>query len=293
MWFIYALGSAIVYSFRAVFEKLALNKVNPDILGFSIRFYSLPFFLVPFFIDSDNYIPIKELNLEFWVSTFYIGLISYPLETLFYYKALQKDDISLVLPILSIYPVLTIVLAIFVLGEVPSLAGVLGVIVITFGIYMLKIKHISDGLLAPIVNLKNNKAVQYILIVVVLISIGTVVDKIAITNGNIYLYALYSHLLMTVPLFIFVLIRSRDKLIQIVRYYKYFGVIGLCIFLYTTLYLLAVKESYVGYASAVKSASVLISIAFGIILFKEKDIISKVVAGLIITVGLILMKIAG
>ena len=134
---------------------------------------------------------------------------------------------------------------------------------------------------------------HHVLIVVVLISIGTVVDKIAITNGNIYLYALYSHLLMTVPLFIFVLIRSRDKLIQIVRYYKYFGVIGLCIFLYTTLYLLAVKESYVGYASAVKSASVLISIAFGIILFKEKDIISKVVAGLIITVGLILMKIAG
>lgn len=293
MWFLYALGSAVVYSFRAVFEKFALNNVNPDILGFSIRLYSLPFFLIPFFIDSGNYIPISELNLEFWASTFYIGLISYPLETLFYYKALQKDDISLILPILSIYPVLTIVLAIFVLGEVPSLVGVIGVIVITFGIYMLKIKHISDGLLAPIINLKNNKAVQYILIVVVLISIGTVIDKIAITNGNLYLYGLYSHLLMTIPLFIFAFIRSRDKLFQIVRYYKYFVVIGFCIFLYTTLYLLAVKESYVGYASAVKSASVLISIAFGILIFKEKDIIPKIIGGLIITVGLILMKVAG
>jgi len=127
MWFLLAISSAVIYSLRGVIEKITLKKIDKNILGLSIRLYSIPFFALPFLFNPDLFIRPTDLNTEFWILVCYIGLLSYPLETVFYFKAMQKEDISLVMPILSIHPVITLVLALVILNEVPDLLGVTGV----------------------------------------------------------------------------------------------------------------------------------------------------------------------
>ncbi len=292
MWFLFAIASAIIYSLRGVIEKFILKKIDKNILGLSIRLYSIPFFALPFLFDPDLFISPADLSTEFWVLVCYIGLISYPLETVFYFKAMQKEDISLVMPILSIHPVITLGLALVVLNEVPNLLGATGVIVTTFGIYMLKIKHIHQGFFTPIIQLKNNLAVRYMLITATLISIGTVIDKIAISTANVYMYAFVSHVLMSLSLLTIAILKSKQNLHQVFKYYKEYFLIGFIIFAYTTLYLLALRDAFVGYVSAVKSASVLLTIVFGVILFKEKDLLPRIISGIVITAGLIIIKLA-
>lgn len=290
MWFYFAILSAIIYSFKGILEKSVLRRSNRHITGFAVRLYALPFLLIPLIVHPKLVVPIDQLDKSFWVSVLYISLISYPIETIFYLKAVKKEEVSLILPILSVAPILTMLFALIILKEVPSVVGIGGMAIATFGIYALKIQHAGQGILKPITHLKNNIAVRYMFIVMVFISMGSVVDKIAMSNTNPFFYAFVSHLLMTIPLFIIALVKAKGHLKEIFSHAGGFAIISLVIVCYTVFYLLALNSGFVCYASAIKSSSVLLTIIWGLAILKERDRKAKIIGGILITIGLVMIK---
>jgi len=293
MWFVFAFLSAVFYSFRGALEKLLVARVNRYVLGFGIRIFALPFFIIPFIIKPDLFVPLSELPWEFWAVVLVVSFVNVPLEAYFYYKSIKHEEISLALPILSLAPVFTIFFAMAFLGEYPSIIGALGVIVILFGVYALKIDHARYGLLEPLHHLRKNRSVQMMLIVAISLGIAAVFDKIGVTTSNAYMYALINYMLMSTALFIFAAVKARQHLGQLWAHARDFLVIGVVVASYTLLYNLALAIGNTSYVIAIRNASLLITIILGVLWLKEKDLRTKLFAGAIIVAGLICLKVFG
>ncbi len=293
MWFFFALASAIIYSFRGILEKKIISNVNNYILGFAVRVFALPFFFLPLFLFPEKVIPLQNLTPEFWFVVFFIALVCTPLETIFYYKALDEEEVSFVLPLLSLAPVITLGLSAVILKEVPNIFGVIGVLLIILGIYTLKLSHAKEGLLEPFKHIKNSRGAQLMTIVFLSLGLGSVLDKIGVANSNAYFYALINYIGVSTTLFFIALFKARTHMKELVTYWKQFLLIGSVVAAYTLLYMLALEESFASYAIAIRNASIIFTIILGYLFFKEKDLKQKIIAAIIISVGLIFIKVLG
>ncbi len=293
MWFMFALLGAVIYAFRGILEKRIIHQVNPFILGFGIRLYALPFFAIPFIISPNLWIPIDQLPIQFWVVSLSIALISTPIETYFYYRSLKLDDLSLTIPILTLRPIFATLFVILLLQDYPSLLGILGIFIIFFGVYSLKIHHVKNGALEPIRQLSTNPAVRMMAIVAVVQGLSDILDKVGVVNSNAYMYSLVNYIFLSISLGGIALINARKSMIQLREHSRPFFVIGMVVACYTILSMLALETGNAAYVSAIKSSSVLFSIVFGLWILKESEKGSKIIAGLLLVLGLIVIKIFG
>lgn len=293
MWFFYALASAIIYSFRGILEKLIIGRINNYILGFAVRVFALPFFFIPFFFFPEKIIPLQNLTPEFWFAVAFICFICTPLETIFYYKALDEEEVSFVLPLLSLAPVVTLLFSAVFLQEFPTMYGAIGVLLIILGIYTLKIRHAKEGLLQPFYHIKNSKGAQMMTIVFISLGLGSVIDKVGVSNSNAYFFSLINYTAVSTMLFLIALLKARKHFKELLIYWKQFLILGSVIAGYTLLYTLALEESFASYAIAIRNASIIFTIILGYLFFKEKDLKQKLLAAIIIAVGLIFIKVFG
>lgn len=292
MWFYLALSCALFYSFRGILEKRIIQNVNKYILGLAIRLFAIPFFLIPFVFSPSSLAPIFHLNLSFWFAIFMVCCVNTPIETVFYYEALKNEEITLVLPILALSPVLTIVWGLF-LKEVPTIFGFLGVLCIILGIYALKLEQAKEGLLQPILHLKNNRAIRLMAIVMLSQSVSGIFDKIGVSNSNAYVYLAINYIGVSITLYFIALYKARSHLGQLVRYFRQFALIAVLIAAYTLLYGLALQVGFAGYVVAIKSSYILFTILLGLLFFKEEDAKQKILASGFIFAGLVLLKVFG
>lgn len=291
MWYTFALLSALIYSFRGIIEKKIIHRTNKYILGFAIRFFALPFFLIPFFLHPSFLRPVTHLNVSFWAAVLIISFINTPLETVFYYEALKNEELTLVLPVLSLSPVITLLIGSITLHEVPTLSGVIGIGLIVVGLYSLKLSLAKEGLWEPLKHLHNNRGVRLMLVVMLSQGVAAIFDKIGVTNSNAYVYAMFNYLCVSVTLFVLVLLRAKNHLHQLVTQVTNFLILGVVIAGYTLLYFLALVGGFAAYASAIKGSYIIFTIIFGVLFLKEKEGKQKLISGVIIFIGLVLLKL--
>ena len=131
---IYAVVSAFMYSLAAVIGKqLTEDIASPLVISsFSLLFGLLVTFVVmaPKAIKEIGQTPIKN-----WTTIVIAGLCS-SCGVMFYFLSLSSAPVVVVTPIISIYPLITIVLAfLFLKGiETISLRTILGTILVISGI---------------------------------------------------------------------------------------------------------------------------------------------------------------
>ncbi|HET9946558.1 MAG TPA: EamA family transporter [Patescibacteria group bacterium] len=293
MWFFLALASAFFYSFRGIGEKRIISKVNTFILGAAVRLFALPFFVLPFFFRPQLALPLHHLDSTFWVVVAIVSLINTPLEAFCYYEALKREEVTLVLPILTLGPVLTVLFASVFLHELPTFLGVAGVLFVVLGIYALKLSQAKEGLLEPLKVLHKNTAVRLMLVVVLSQGISSLFDKVGVVHSNAYVYALINYVGVSLVLVGIAIFKAFDQLKQFFTYAKYFFILGFIVAGYTLFYYVALETGFAGYVSAIKSASLLFTMLMGILFLKEKDGKQKILSGILIVIGLILLKIFG
>jgi len=289
----FAFLSAIIYSLRGIIEKRIIHNVNKYIVGLAIRLFALPFLLLPFLFKPSLAAPIHHLNASFWIAIFTICFINTPIETVLYYEALKLEELSLVLPILSLGPVITILLGTVTLREIPTFWGALGVLLIVLGLYTLKLQHVEEGLLAPFKHLRQNRGIQLMFFVMLSQGIAAIFDKMGTTNSNAYVYAICNYIGVSITLFVLAFIKARKYLNQLITQSKSFIVLGGVIAGYTLLYFISLESGFAAYASAIKSSFVIFTILFGLFFLREKEGKQKIIAGCIIFVGLALLKAFG
>lgn len=96
--------------------------------------------------------------------------------------ALEKEDASLVSPLLTFNPAFTLLIAWLTLAEVPGVRQTIGVAVVLVGAYLLEVEEARIGLLAPVRTLVRRPGVLLAVIASALWGTTTVLEKLAIEH---------------------------------------------------------------------------------------------------------------
>ncbi|WP_165043058.1 EamA family transporter [Dysgonomonas sp. ZJ709] len=238
------------------------------------------------------FINISLLSAEFWLYAFLGGIMG-ALGNALLIKAFEKGDLSVLGPINSYKSVISIIFGIILLGEIPSVWGILGIILIIGGSYFVldtTEERFSWRLL-------KQKEIQYRIGAMVFSAIEAIFIKKTILLSSIeisfvswcWIGALFSFVI----LFLFKIeVRTEIHKVDKFSLHKFlYLVICVGIMQFTTNYVF--DHMPVGYALSLFQLSVIVSIFFGYKIFKETNIRKKLIGAIIMVAGsviIILMK---
>ena len=99
-------------------------------------------------------------------------------------KAIRLADLSELVPLYSMVPIVTLFVAAITIGELTSYLGIFGIFLITVGAYFLNIGKADTHLFDPILNIARKKSSQYVFVTVLCWGITPVVDRYSTTAHN-------------------------------------------------------------------------------------------------------------
>ncbi len=138
-WLVWALLSAAFAGLTAIFAKIGLQDVDSD-LATLIRTAVVLVALTVFVLYSGKWSDPSRLSSRTWLFLGLSGLAT-GASWLFYFRALQVGDASLVAPVDKLSVVLVAIFAVVFLGERPSLRDWTGIAMVAGGVLMLAVKR--------------------------------------------------------------------------------------------------------------------------------------------------------
>ncbi len=279
MWFILSILSALSWSLTDVFgKKLSTDYKILPILTYRYLF-SIPFLAIYFI-----FIEIPHINPKFWTTI----IVLLPLEltaSILYLKAIVISPISLVTPFIAFTPIFLLLSSFIILGEKVSLQGAIGVILITTGAY--KMNSSSKDLLLPFKKIFQKKGILLMLIVALIYSITSNLGKLAIRYSSASFMGVFYTSLLGIVFTMLVLIKGERLTPKRMNFSL--SAIGFFNAIMMITHLVAIQYIQVAYMIAVKRSSMLFSVVFGYLIFKETGIRNRLFSALLMMIGVLLI----
>ena len=237
-------------------------------------------------------IDISHLDVNFWGNIFLAAALDMA-GTLFLVMSLSKTDLSVFGPLNAYKVVISMLLAMIFLNEIPSTQGFIGVAIIVAGSYLLFPPKAHQGRLLA---LFADKGVQFRFLSIVLFSIGTLPLKNAVMAGGPLATTLF-WCLFGLPLAALVqwtvLRQPTPTDVSIARsQLKSFISLGILIFLMQYMTMLVFAQLYVAYSLALFQLSMVLQVFLGYRLFQEKHIARRLGACAVMIAGSLLVLTA-
>ena len=286
MWIIYALLTAVLLATSDALTKRVLASGDEYFVAWARLLFALPVFLASLF-----FIEIPHMNKDFWLAT----LIALPFEIvamILYTKALKSSPISLTMPFLALTPLFLILASYLILGEKVSVSGGIGIILIASGSYTLNIHKMRHSLFEPLKAVFSEKGSLMMIAVALIYSVTSSLGKMAITNSSPVFFGSFYFILMTIIFTPIALNKNKGKLVISRKDILPFAVIGVTYSLMIIFHMLAMSLAKVAYMISVKRMSLLFSILYGHLLFKEEKIAERTFGGILMFIGFVLIVLS-
>ncbi len=220
------------------------------------------------------------------IHTFYFAFLG---------RGYSAGDLSVVYPLArGTGPLLVTVWAVTLLGERPSPFGLMGILAVAGGIYVLHLHELSwRGLLKPLRSLQSRPS-QLALLTGLLISLYTVVDKVGVSYVQPLVYMYLWTAAFTLLYGPYVLRTSGADSLRAEWRANAAAVVAvgfLMVFAYT-LVLFAMTMSNVSYVAAAREVSVVFGAVMGTTLLREPYGKAKVGGSLLIALGVAMIGMA-
>lgn len=258
-------------SMSNVFQKqLSLKGEHPIVINF-INYLILSIFSTPLLFITN--IPVQ--NYDFWIYSALGGLTG-AICNCFMALALKRGELSVLGPINSYKAIVGLIFGMIILHEMPNIYGLIGIGLIIIGSYFI--------LESPKAFLKRD--IQYRIYALIFSAIEAVFIKKVIILSSITTSFITSSFLGAVFAFIIMNIFSKKyiKLPQAKNYFAYIST-AICFGLMTLTTAFVFKNMNVGYALSLFQLSIIINVILGYKLFKEKNLLKKLLGSLIILIG--------
>lgn len=285
-WVSLAFLTAIFRSLADVFSKIGLQRADLYVVSWSIRAFSLPVLLpVLFFIE------IPSVDLDFWMALI-VGSGLNVLTTILYMQAIKDSDLSLTVPMVSFTPVFLLITSPLMLGEFPNLLGLLGVLFVVGGSYLLQIQKARIDPLGPFKALFREKGPRLMLLNAAIWSITANVDKHGIQHSSPFFWVVVTHTAITIGLLPIMLIRSSHRVHELRTQFGALFPIGLVTSIALICQMAALTMTLVVHVIAIKRISTVLSVIWGAALFKEEGFGHRIGGVLIMLLGVFLITLS-
>lgn len=283
LWFYLSLTSAVTLATIDALSKHALKESGEESVAWASWGFATPFLLatIPF-------IEIPSLDLTFLVTI----ILALPLEAiavLLYIRAIKVSPLSLTIPFLALTPLFLIATSFFMLGELPSAWGIAGITLITIGAYLLNLNNFGKGLLAPIKAIYKEKGSIMMIGVAFIYSITSNLGKVAVLHSSPSFFAVTYTTVFSLFFLPYVILKERNIIGVIKARVPLFLLIGLLFAVMVTVHFSAIRLVEVSYMISVKRTSLIFSVIYGWLIFKEEHIRERLLGSLVMVVGVILI----
>lgn len=286
MWILFAFGSAIFAGLTAILAKCGIRKTDSD-AATAIRTIVVLIFSWIMVLITGSIGTIGSLSTKTWIFLILSGMAT-GASWLCYFKALQMGDVNKVVPIDKSSTILTIILAFIFLGEPITLVKGIAVVLIGVGTFMMiQKKETADEPEKP----KGRSWLVYALLSTVFASLTAILGKVGIEGVESNLGTAIRTCVVLVMAWVVVFVKGKQHTIRKIPKNE-LGFICLSGLATGGSWLCYYKALHDGMASVVvpiDKLSILVSIAFSFIVFKER-LTKKAAVGLcLIVVGTLIM----
>lgn len=282
MWLIFALLNPVSEGLRSLFIKRASKHVDPLLISWSNNV--LPVLIFPpmlLLIDL-------KFNMNFWIGFLGSGIIQV-INTVLYMRAISKGDISTVMPMLSFTPLVLLVASPLTIGEFPNAIGLLGILFVVFGSYVLNIDLKKMSPLEPFKAIIKNKGTRYMLFVAILWGISGVFDKISIKSSSVLQHITFLNLLVffsisTMAFYQRKFDREEMKSAKVDLFLVSLFTTGSYLF-----HFIALSLTLVAYVVSIKRISSVIAVLLGYYFLNEPNVRQRLFGSIIMFFGVLLI----
>ncbi len=286
VWFIFAILAAFFESLRDVSSKKSLKNVDEYSAGWAHRFFA-SLFLLPILL----FVGIPAIGGEFWI-VLLVGVSMNIVATILYMRALKYSDISLSVPIASFTPLFLLVTSPFMVGEFPALLGLVGILLIVAGSYMLNIRERHKGYAAPLKALFREQGPRLMLLVAVIWAVTSNIDKIGLRSSSPVFWAISVSALSSIVLAALMLHKNGGRIGQVRTNIRALVPIGFFSALMLVFQTTAMSLTLVSYVISIKRTSSAMSVAMGHFIFGEKNVRERLIGTLVMIAGAILIALS-
>jgi len=283
VWFIWSLLCAVSLSLADLLSKIALRHADIFLVSWVKMAFS---FLI--LLTVLPFVRIPSISGHF----VWICLILFPLEVLsqlLYMKAIQVSPLSVTIPFLALSPIFLIATSFLMLGERIDRSGLLGILLIALGSYMLNIDKAAYGFFSPLKAIVKEQGSWLMVIVAAIFSITANLGKMAIQETNPLFFALFLNGVMGVLLFPFPLLLSDRPVRRIREHLPVHIGIGIAMALMVLFHMMAIVRVEVAYMISIKRTSLIFSVLFGCIFLHESHCRQRAVGSLVMFAGVVLI----
>lgn len=284
MWVLFALGSALFAGLTSVLAKCGIRKTDSD-AATAIRTIVVLIFswLMVWIVGSAP--TITTLSTKTWVFLILSGLAT-GASWLCYFRALQLGNVNKVVPIDKSSTVLTILLALVFLGEPVSWLKGIAVILIGIGTFMMIEKKADSG-----EKTEKKRWLLYAVLSAVFASLTSILGKIGIDGVESNLGTAIRTCVVLVMAWLIVFIKGKQHTLKVIPKNElgFICLSGLATGGSWLCYYKALQDGLASVVVPIDKLSILVSIGFSALVFKER-LSKKAAFGLVlIVVGTLMM----
>lgn len=286
LWLPLSLLNAFFESVSNALGKRGAQKIDILSVAWSQRFFAL-FILIPLSFLTHSF---HSVNSVFWIALLVTSALN-TITSILFVKAIKDSPLSLTLPIVTLTPLFLLISSPFIVGELPKPLGVVGIISTVIGSYILNLSKRIHGPLEPIFSIFKEEGPRLMLIIAIIWSVTSNIDKIAVRNSNPILFSLVSTIVVLLFLTIVLQIK-KTSFNTIFRNSKVLAPIGFASGLSTVFQMIAISITLVPNVITVKRTSAIFGTIWGKLFFKEENIKERLIGTIIMVLGVVLIVLA-
>ncbi len=286
MWIIYSLLGALADVIRDTLQKKNTLHFSPIASGFALNFLGA-LICIPFVF----YFGVPELKEGYWLATIVISFCG-SLWPVFLSYALKHEELSNVAPLLALNPILTTFVVMIVSHKTPPLLGWLGILCVFLGLYISRfdIKILkTKGLIFPFIHMFSSIGSFAVLAVALCWSIGAVAANAIVHTSSPSFLVPTSLGGSAIVSFVIVLLFDRKFLKNFIRLIPRILPFSIIQLISEYMVGLALATGFVPYVAAIKRSAIIGSTFAGIVVFKEKATILKLIGVSVTFCGVVLI----
>lgn len=286
LWIALSLGTALFSASEAALIRHGFERSSPATASVAPLAASLPLFALT--------LPLLETPLlqpGFWS----LLAMLVPVNALGYYLqnwSFKSSPLSLTVPFMAFTPAFVLVTGVLFLGETPSTAGGLGVLVTVAGGYLLHAEK-NAGIWAPFGAILRERGSMLMLASALVWSVAAVMGKkLILLSSPLYAGCVFS-LAHNAALLLFLALIGQVRPAELRNRPRHVLGLGLCLYLHVMCHFAAVSMTTVAYMLSIKRLNGLFALGFERVFFGQPLLRNRLHGTVWMTAGAVIIALAG